>query len=130
MLKRVIAGHFTWSPKMQALVKNEEIEAYCFPGGVIQALLREIGTGRPGLITHVGLGSFVDPRHDGGKSNSITTKTWWSLSRSMAKPNCATARLRWITPLCAGPMPTARQRQPGRRSHQYGQLLDGAGGAQ
>lgn len=72
MLKRVIAGHFTWSPKMQALVKNEEIEAYCFPGGVIQALLREIGAGRPGLITHVGLGSFVDPRHDGGKSNAIT----------------------------------------------------------
>lgn len=74
MLKRIIAGHFTWSPKMQALVKNEEIEAYCFPGGVIQALLREIGSGRPGLITHVGLGSFVDPRHGGGKSNARTTE--------------------------------------------------------
>lgn len=49
MLKRIIAGHFTWSPKMQALVKNNTIEAYCFPGGVIQALLREIGAGRPGL---------------------------------------------------------------------------------
>lgn len=74
MLKRVIAGHFTWSPKMQALVKNEEIEAYCFPGGVIQALLREIGAGRPGLFTHVGLGSFVDPRNGGGKSNARTTE--------------------------------------------------------
>ncbi|SBM37624.1 bifunctional putative acetyl-CoA:acetoacetyl-CoA transferase: alpha subunit/beta subunit [Klebsiella oxytoca] len=74
MLKRIIAGHFTWSPKMQALVKNEEIEAYCFPGGVIQALLREIGSGRPGLITHVGLGSFVDQRHGGGKSNARTTE--------------------------------------------------------
>lgn len=74
MLKRIIAGHFTWSPKMQALVKNEEIEAYCFPGGMIQALLREIGSGRPGLITHVGLGSFVDPRHGGGKSNARTTE--------------------------------------------------------
>ena len=31
MLKRIIAGHFTWSPKMQALVKNNAIEAYCFP---------------------------------------------------------------------------------------------------
>lgn len=68
MLKRIIAGHFTWSPKMQALVKNNTIEAYCFPGGVIQALLREIGAGRPGLFTHVGLGSFVD-----GKSNECTT---------------------------------------------------------
>lgn len=36
MLKRIIAGHFTWSPKMQALVKNNTIEAYCFPGGVIR----------------------------------------------------------------------------------------------
>ncbi|EIC2958781.1 CoA-transferase [Escherichia coli] len=73
MLKRIIAGHFTWSPKMQALVKNNTIEAYCFPGGVIQALLREIGSGRPGLFTHVGLGSFVDPRNGGGKSNECTT---------------------------------------------------------
>ncbi|MBB2423555.1 enoyl-CoA hydratase/isomerase family protein [Escherichia sp. 11.1597] len=73
MLKRIIAGHFTWSPKMQELVKNNAIEAYCFPGGVIQALLREIGAGRPGLFTHVGLGSFVDPRNGGGKSNACTT---------------------------------------------------------
>ena len=73
MLKRIIAGHFTWSPKMQELVKNNAIEAYCFPGGVIQALLREIGAGRPGLFTHVGLGSFVDPRNGGGKSNECTT---------------------------------------------------------
>ncbi len=42
MLKRIIAGHFTWSPKMQELVKSNAIEAYCFPGGVIQALLREM----------------------------------------------------------------------------------------
>lgn len=73
MLKRVIAGHFTWSPRIQAMVKNEQIEAWCFPGGVIQALLREIGAGRPGLITHVGLGSFVDPRNGGGKSNARST---------------------------------------------------------
>src|SRR5580704_2274416 len=70
MLRRVIAAHFTWSTKIQQLIRDEKIEAYCFPGGVIQHLLREIGAGRPGLFTHSGLGTFVDPRHDGGRCNA------------------------------------------------------------
>jgi len=69
MLRKVIAAHFTWSPKIQQLIRDEKIEAYCFPGGVIQHLLREIGAGRPGLFTHSGVGTFVDPRHDGGRCN-------------------------------------------------------------
>lgn len=70
MLRKVIAAHFTWSPRMQALICDEKIEAYCLPGGVIQHLLREIGAGRPGLFTHSGLGTFVDPRQDGGRCNA------------------------------------------------------------
>ncbi len=70
MLRKVIAAHFTWSPRIQQLIREEKIEAYCFPAGAIQQLLREIGAGRPGLFTHVGLGTFVDPRHDGGRCNS------------------------------------------------------------
>ena len=69
MLKRVIAGHFTWSLAMQQLVRENKIEAYCFPGGVIQHLLREIGAGRPGLFTHCGLETFADPRQQGGRCN-------------------------------------------------------------
>ena len=69
MLHKIIASHFTWSPKIQQLIREEKIEAYCFPGGVVQQLLREIGAGRQGLFTHSGLGTFVDPRHDGGRCN-------------------------------------------------------------
>jgi acyl CoA:acetate/3-ketoacid CoA transferase len=69
MLRKVIAAHFTWSPKIQQMIRDEAIEAYCFPAGVIQQLLREIGAGRPGLFTHSGLGTFADPRQDGGRSN-------------------------------------------------------------
>src|SRR5882672_10230066 len=69
MVKRVIGGHWVWSPRMQQLAKDEKIEAYVFPGGVAMQLFREIGAGRPGLFTHVGLGTFVDPRFDGGRMN-------------------------------------------------------------
>jgi acyl CoA:acetate/3-ketoacid CoA transferase len=69
MLRKVIAAHFTWSPQIQKLIREEKIEAYCFPGGVVQHLLREIGAGRPGLFTHSGLETFVDPRQQGGRCN-------------------------------------------------------------
>ncbi len=75
MVRRVIAAHFTWSPRMQQLIADERVEAYCFPGGVIQHLLREIGAGRPGLFTHSGLGTFVDPRQQGGRCNARSRDT-------------------------------------------------------
>ena len=70
MVKRVIGGHWVWSPRMQQMARDDIIEAYVLPGGVITQLMREIGAGRPGLLTHVGLGTFVDPRLDGGRMNA------------------------------------------------------------
>lgn len=69
MVKRVIGGHWVWSPRMQSLAKDEKIEAYVLPGGVVMQQWREIGAKRPGLTTHVGLGTFVDPRFGGGRMN-------------------------------------------------------------
>ena len=69
MTSRVIGGHWVWSPRMQQMARDNEIEAYVLPGGVIMQLMREVAAGRPGLITHVGLGTFVDPRLDSGRMN-------------------------------------------------------------
>ncbi len=74
LLKRAIIGLWSWSPRMQAMAETGAIEAYCLPGGAIMQLFREIGAGRPGLFTHVGLGTFVDPRLGGGKANARTTE--------------------------------------------------------
>ncbi|MGE8941315.1 acyl CoA:acetate/3-ketoacid CoA transferase [Leptospira interrogans] len=70
MVKRVIGGHWVWSPRMQQMAREDKIEAYVLPGGVTMQLFREIGAKRPGLFTHVGLGTFVDPRVAGGRMNN------------------------------------------------------------
>jgi propionate CoA-transferase len=69
LTRRVIGGHWTWSPKMMELAARNAIEAYVWPSGAISLLLREIGARRPGLITRTGLHTFVDPRQTGGRAN-------------------------------------------------------------
>lgn len=72
MLSRIIGGHWGLQPRMMELIAGNKIEAYCIPQGQFAQLYRSMAGGEPGKITKVGLGTFVDPRLEGGKMNELT----------------------------------------------------------
>jgi propionate CoA-transferase len=74
LVTRYIGAHMHGSPNIGKLIQENKMLIYCFPQGVVVQLLREIAAKRPGILTKVGLGTFVDPRIEGGKLNELTRK--------------------------------------------------------
>ncbi len=80
MIRRVVAGSYPSgpssmpSPKIWQLINDNQIEAYNLPSGVLYHMHSEAAAKRPGVLTKVGLDTFVDPRRQGGRMNGATTE--------------------------------------------------------
>lgn len=80
LLKRVVAGSYPSgpssmpSPKIWPMIIDDEVEAYNLPSGIPYHLHQDAAAKRPGVLTKVGLDTFVDPRRHGGRMNARTTE--------------------------------------------------------
>lgn len=76
MLVRVIGGSYPSGPTNAApplvwqMILAEQLEAYNVPSGVIFDMLREGAAKRPGVLTKVGMDTFVDPDQEGCAMNA------------------------------------------------------------
>ena len=103
-LKGSLMPFLGFSPWLQKLVIDNRIECYGWPIGITAYWFREIASGRPGLLTKIGLNTFLDPRNDDaalnelGKSKLTCNIELLSIDNEdyllykAPKPNCALIR--------------------------------------
>ncbi|MGT2491842.1 CoA-transferase [Cupriavidus basilensis] len=81
LMKRIVSGNFTNAvnpatgkrPEFMRLIRENRVEAYCWPIGATMHWLREVARRSPGYLTRIGLGSYIDPRQQGGKYTARAT---------------------------------------------------------
>lgn len=71
-VKKVLTSHVGSEPQMAKAVEENKMECYFWPLGVMCQWYTEVARRSPGLLSKTGLGTFIDPRIEGGKVNSIS----------------------------------------------------------
>jgi propionate CoA-transferase len=71
-VRRIVAGHYASSPASLRLIRENRIEAYNLPLGVLSHTLRAAASGQDGILSDVGLNLFVDPATGGCAVNELS----------------------------------------------------------
>ncbi len=76
LLATVVAGSYPSgpssmpSPEIWRMIGADEVAAYNVPSGILFDMHHEVAAKRPGVLTQVGIDTFVDPRRNGCKMNA------------------------------------------------------------
>ena len=76
MIARIIGGSYPSGPssaeppKIWQMLGANQMPAYNVPSGIMFDMIREAAAKRPGVLTKVGLDTFVDPDHEGCAMNA------------------------------------------------------------
>lgn len=76
LLSRILAGSYPSGPsslpmpEIWKMIVENQLEAYNLPSGVLFDMHRDAAAKRPGVLTKVGMGTFVDPLFQGGAMNA------------------------------------------------------------
>lgn len=74
LIARVFGGNFGLQIPFMKLIREEQVEGYNFPQGVMAQMCRALAAKQPGVVTHVGLHTYMDPRQEGGRMNARTVE--------------------------------------------------------
>jgi len=71
LIRGISTPYFGFMPTFQKLVAENMLEAYSWPMGAAASFFREVASGRPGVITKIGLDTSIDPKEGGGRLNKL-----------------------------------------------------------
>ncbi|MBX3598196.1 MAG: acyl CoA:acetate/3-ketoacid CoA transferase [Rhizobiaceae bacterium] len=80
LLKKTLCGSYPSGPSsaepplIWQMIGRNEVAAYNIPSGILFDMHREAAAKRPGVLTKVGLDTFVDPRHQGCAMNDAASE--------------------------------------------------------
>ena len=80
LLKKTLCGSYPSGPSSSEppliwkMIGDNSVAAYNMPSGILFDMHREAAAKRPGVLTKVGLDTFVDPRHQGCAMNAAASE--------------------------------------------------------